>query len=50
MYHWNSQLRGEPAGSAIISRTQNVVYLKDGEIVHMTPGNFTITTLDSADV
>lgn len=36
--------------SAIISRTQNVVYLKDGEIVHMTANNFSITTLDSADV
>jgi glucosamine--fructose-6-phosphate aminotransferase (isomerizing) len=36
--------------SAIISRTQNVVYLKDGEIVHMTAKNFTITTLDAADV
>ena len=36
--------------SAIISRTQNVVYLKDGEIVHMTAHNFSITTLDSADV
>ncbi len=36
--------------SAIISRTQNVVYLKDGEIVHMTAKNFSITTLDSADV
>jgi glutamine---fructose-6-phosphate transaminase (isomerizing) len=36
--------------SAIISRTQNVVYLKDSEIVHMTASNFTITTLDAADV
>jgi len=36
--------------SAIISRTQNVVYLKDGEIVHLTAKDFTITTLDSADV
>jgi glucosamine--fructose-6-phosphate aminotransferase (isomerizing) len=36
--------------SAIISRTQNVVYLKDGEIVHATAKNFTITTLDLADV
>ena len=36
--------------SAIISRTQNVVYLKDGEIVHMTAKDFTITTLDSSDV
>ncbi|MBI2497798.1 MAG: glutamine--fructose-6-phosphate transaminase (isomerizing), partial [Opitutae bacterium] len=36
--------------AAIISRTQNVVYLKDGEIVHMTARNFSITTLDAADV
>jgi len=36
--------------SAIISRTQNVVYLKDGEIVHITPKNFSITTLDLTDV
>ncbi len=36
--------------SAIISRTQNVVYLKDGEIAHLTPDKFSITTLDSSDV
>ncbi len=36
--------------SALISRTQNVVYLKDGEIVHLTPASFSITTLDQADV
>ncbi len=36
--------------AAIISRTQNVVYLKDGEIVHITAKNFSITTLDAADV
>ena len=36
--------------SAIISRTQNVVYLKDGEILHITARNFSITTLDAADV
>ncbi len=36
--------------SAIISRTQNVVYLKDGEILHMTAKNFSITTLDATDV
>jgi glucosamine--fructose-6-phosphate aminotransferase (isomerizing) len=36
--------------SAIISRTQNVVYLKDGELVHITAGNFSISTLDSEDV
>jgi len=36
--------------AAIISRTQNVVYLKDGEIVHMTAKSFTITTQDAEDV
>ena len=36
--------------SALVSRTQNVVYLKDGEIVHITPTAFSITTLDQMDV
>jgi glucosamine--fructose-6-phosphate aminotransferase (isomerizing) len=36
--------------AAIISRTQNVVYLKDGEIVHITAKNFTITTQEAEDV
>ena len=36
--------------SALISRTQNVVYLKDGELVHLTPKTFSITTQDMADV
>ncbi|MGA3007851.1 MAG: glutamine--fructose-6-phosphate transaminase (isomerizing), partial [Opitutaceae bacterium] len=36
--------------SALISRTQNVVYLKDGELVHLTPRTFSITTLDQAGV
>jgi glucosamine--fructose-6-phosphate aminotransferase (isomerizing) len=36
--------------SALVSRTQNVVYLKDGELVHLTQMGFTITTLDQADV
>ena len=36
--------------SALVSRTQNVVYLKDGELVHLTPKAFSITTLDQADV
>ncbi len=36
--------------SALISRTQNVVYLKDGELVHITPAGFNITTLDQADI
>jgi glucosamine--fructose-6-phosphate aminotransferase (isomerizing) len=36
--------------SALISRTRNVVYLKDGELVHITGGNFSIITLDQLDV
>ena len=36
--------------SAIVARTQNVVYLKDGEIVHLTPKEFRITTLDQEAV
>ena len=36
--------------SALISRTQNVVYLKDGELVHLTPRTFSITTLDQLGV
>jgi glucosamine--fructose-6-phosphate aminotransferase (isomerizing) len=36
--------------AALVSRTQNVVYLKDGELVHITPREFSITTLDMADV
>lgn len=36
--------------SALISRTQNVVYLKDGELVHLTTTGFTLSTLDLADV
>ncbi len=36
--------------SALINRTQNVVYLKDGELVYVTAAGFTITTLGQADV
>ncbi|MEY3775877.1 MAG: hypothetical protein RLZZ129_2657 [Verrucomicrobiota bacterium] len=36
--------------AAIVSRTQNVVYLKDGEIARLTPKNFAISTLDEADI
>jgi glucosamine--fructose-6-phosphate aminotransferase (isomerizing) len=36
--------------SALISRTQNVVYLKDGELVHITQGGFSITTSEQEDV
>ncbi len=36
--------------SAIISRTQNVVYLKDNEVVSITPKNFTISTINRESV
>jgi glutamine---fructose-6-phosphate transaminase (isomerizing) len=36
--------------SALVSRTQNVVYLKDGELVHITGKDFAISTLDQSDV
>ena len=36
--------------SAIVARTQNVVYLKDGEIVRLTAKEFHITTLDQEAV
>lgn len=36
--------------SAMISRTQNVVYLKDGELLHITPKRFSITTQEQEDV
>jgi glutamine---fructose-6-phosphate transaminase (isomerizing) len=36
--------------SALVSRTQNVVYLKDGEIVRLTPEGFHITTQDETVV
>lgn len=36
--------------SALVSRTQNVVYLKDGEIAHLTATRFAITTLESGAV
>jgi glucosamine--fructose-6-phosphate aminotransferase (isomerizing) len=36
--------------SAIIARTQSVVYLKDGEIAHLTPNEFRITTLGQESV
>jgi glutamine---fructose-6-phosphate transaminase (isomerizing) len=35
--------------SALVSRTQNVVYLKDGELVHVRADHFSISTLDDAD-
>ncbi len=36
--------------SAIVGRTQNVVYLKDGEIAHLTANSFAITTLSAGTV
>jgi len=36
--------------SALVSRTKNVVYLKDGELVHITSDDFSITTLDESEV
>jgi glutamine---fructose-6-phosphate transaminase (isomerizing) len=36
--------------AAIVGRTQSVVYLKDGEIAHLTAKNFAITTLSSGTV
>ena len=36
--------------SALISRTQNVVYLKDGELVRVTAADFSISTLDQAGI
>jgi glucosamine--fructose-6-phosphate aminotransferase (isomerizing) len=36
--------------SALVSSTKNVVYLKDGELVHITAHDFAISTLDEADV
>ncbi len=36
--------------AAVISRTQNVVYLKDNEIVALSPDNFTISTINLQDV
>ena len=36
--------------SALVSRTQNVVYLKDGELLHINPINFSIITQEEEDV
>ncbi|HMD60476.1 MAG TPA: glutamine--fructose-6-phosphate transaminase (isomerizing) [Opitutaceae bacterium] len=36
--------------SALVSQTRNVVYLKDGELVHITAKDFAISTLDQEDV
>ena len=35
--------------SAIVSRTQSVVYLKDGEIAHLRPNEFSISTVASGE-
>ncbi|HZZ18905.1 MAG TPA: glutamine--fructose-6-phosphate transaminase (isomerizing), partial [Opitutaceae bacterium] len=36
--------------SALVSSTKNVVYLKDGEIVHITRDDFAISTMDETEV
>jgi glucosamine--fructose-6-phosphate aminotransferase (isomerizing) len=36
--------------SALVSRTQNVVYLRDGELLHLTSANFSIITQMDEDV
>jgi glucosamine--fructose-6-phosphate aminotransferase (isomerizing) len=36
--------------AALVSRTQNVVYLKDGEMLHITPENFVLSTIDEEDI
>jgi len=36
--------------SALVGHTSNVVYLKDGELAHVTTKTFSISTLDQADV
>ncbi|MBP7371271.1 MAG: glutamine--fructose-6-phosphate transaminase (isomerizing) [Opitutaceae bacterium] len=36
--------------AALVSRTRNVVYLKDGELVQITPDSFSISTVDSLEV
>ena len=36
--------------AALVSRTQNVVYLKDGEMLHITQKNFVLSTIDQEDV
>lgn len=36
--------------AAIVSRTQNVIYLNDREIARLTPEEFSISTLDEADI
>jgi len=36
--------------AALVSRTRNVVYLKDGELLHLTKDDFSITTVDQAEV
>src|SRR5690606_38117360 len=36
--------------SSLVGRTQNVVYLQDGELVHVRADGFVISTLDDAEV
>ena len=33
--------------TALVPRTRNVVYLKEGEVVHITPDNFSISTMEN---
>ncbi|HLP07116.1 MAG TPA: glutamine--fructose-6-phosphate transaminase (isomerizing), partial [Opitutaceae bacterium] len=35
--------------SALVSRTQNVVYLKDGEVVHLTEKGFSLSTIQEQE-
>ena len=37
-------------GSAIVEHTSNVVYLNDNEIVQLSPGGMSVTTIDSVTV
>jgi glucosamine--fructose-6-phosphate aminotransferase (isomerizing) len=36
--------------SAIVAHTKNVIYLKDNNLIEMTPDEYTITTLDNKNV
>ncbi len=36
--------------AAIVSRTQNVVYLKDGELARHTPASFSLSTVNEGDI
>ncbi|MCF7686681.1 MAG: glutamine--fructose-6-phosphate transaminase (isomerizing) [Cephaloticoccus sp.] len=36
--------------SALVSRTQNVVYLKDGELARLTPDSFSLSTINEGEI